>query len=243
MRGLLCDQGLCPVVHRGAAPGARRARGIQVTALCPGPTATEFFEVAAGQPDGGSPRWRPTRGGRRRRPRRPRRNKAVVRSPGVANKIGAQWQPLPAARGDAADHALLKRIQVSRPDRERRSRRLPRLLRAACRTASRGRSAPAAGSAPSGGRRTSRRRGSRPRRRTAGPAARRATPSRWHLEHEGDAEPLGGGVEDQLARIEMVDRRRLQVGQADRLAPVSRTRRAGRGGGRRWRSASCGRVA
>ena len=43
---------------------------------------------------------------------------------------------------------------------------------------------------------------------------------RVHLEHEGDAEPLGGGVEDQLAGIEMVDRRRLQVRQADRLAPV-----------------------
>ena len=26
-----------------------------------------------------------------------------------------------------------------------------------------------------------------------------------HLEHEGDAEPLRGGVEDQLAGIEMVD--------------------------------------
>ena len=48
-----------------------------------------------------------------------------------------------------------------------------------------------------------------------------ATPSEMAFEHEGDSEALGGGVEDQLAGIEMVDRRRLQIGQADRIAPIS----------------------
>ena len=50
-RGLLRDQGLCPVAQRGPARGERRARASMSRALCPGPTATEFFEVA-GSPNG-----------------------------------------------------------------------------------------------------------------------------------------------------------------------------------------------
>ena len=44
--GLFRDQGVRPVLHRGAARGSAARTASRVTALCPGPTATEFGEVA-----------------------------------------------------------------------------------------------------------------------------------------------------------------------------------------------------
>ena len=45
--GVLRQQGLCAVVQRSAAPGAKTGRGVRVTALCPGPVPTGF-QVRAG---------------------------------------------------------------------------------------------------------------------------------------------------------------------------------------------------
>ena len=44
--GLFRDQGLCLVVHRSAARGTEAARRPCFRSLCPGPTRTEFGEVA-----------------------------------------------------------------------------------------------------------------------------------------------------------------------------------------------------
>ena len=47
--GLLCLQGLCAVVHRGAAQELA-PRGVRVTVLCPGPVPSEFQARAGFKP-------------------------------------------------------------------------------------------------------------------------------------------------------------------------------------------------
>ena len=166
--GLLCDQGLRPLLHRGAAPRAEGQRHPRLRALPrPDRRASSARSPESQQPDAGADEG----AGRRRWCAPASRASTATRRwsiPGWPNKVTAQTSRfLPRAamrRIVGADQGLAPRPQALRP--------------AAPRSASRGRAAPAGGSAPSGGRRTNKRRGFRPRRRTSGARRGSWAPSR-----------------------------------------------------------------
>ena len=88
-----------------------KAKGVKVSALCPGPTATEFFDVAGSE--GLDARQDGHRSGRRRRggPQGPRAEPRHRHSR-AREQDRRPEQPLPAARVDAP-----RRSPGSRPDR------------------------------------------------------------------------------------------------------------------------------
>ena len=139
-----------------------KGNGVKVSALCPGPTATEFFEVAGAPRARRSPRWRPIRSAWSRPAQgpRPQQRRSSFRGRQQGRRQGTRFMPRASLRRivarieDASEPAPKPADRVRPPGSPR--------LEQARRTASRGRSSPAGASAPSGGRRTSSCRGSRP---------------------------------------------------------------------------------